>query len=202
MEISERLQAQIRFLLEIDQEKLVTRQTSLTHHGRKENDAEHAWHMAVMAYLLSEYSNEKINVGHTMIMCLIHDLVEIYAGDTYAYDEAGKKTQKEREEKAKKKLFSLLPPDQEKELSDIFEEFEEDQTPEAHFARAMDNFQPLILNNSNGGGDWKEHNVSVEQVMNRQKRTEEGSDELFQVTKQILEENVKKGSLRKDHETD
>lgn len=202
MEISERLQAQIRFLLEIDQEKLVIRQTSLTHHGRKENDAEHAWHMAVMAYLLSEYSNEKINVGHTMIMCLIHDLVEIYAGDTYAYDEAGKKTQKEREEKAKKKLFSLLPSDQEKELSDIFEEFEEDQTPEAHFARAMDNFQPLILNNSNGGGDWKEHNVSVEQVMNRQKRTEEGSDELFQVTKQILEENVKKGSLRKDHETD
>ena len=194
--MDERLKKQLDFALEIDKEKNVFRQTHLSGHGRNENDAEHAWHMAIMAYLLKEYSNEPIDIAKTMIMCLIHDIVEIDAGDTYAYDPEGKKTQKEREEKAKKRLFSMLPKEQGEDLSAIFEEFEEAKTPEARFARAMDNLQPLILNNSNGGGDWKEHGIRAEQVRGRQVRTKYGSERLYEITEQIIQENIDKGSLK------
>ncbi len=194
--MDERLKKQLDFALEIDKEKNVFRQTHLSGHGRNENDAEHAWHMAIMAYLLKEYSNEPIDIAKTMIMCLIHDIVEIDAGDTYAYDPEGKKTQKEREEKAKKRLFSMLPKEQGEDLSAIFEEFEEAKTPEARFARAMDNLQPLILNNSNGGGDWKEHGIRAEQVRERQVRTKYGSERLYEITEQIIQENIDKGSLK------
>lgn len=192
----ERLEKQIAFILKIDEEKNILRQTHLTHHGRRENDSEHAWHMAVMAYLLKEYANEEVDIAHVMIMCLIHDLVEIEAGDTYAYDEAGKKTQREREEAAADHIFSLLPDDQRDELRGIFEEFDTGNTPEARFARAMDNFQPLLLNDSNGGGDWKEHDVSRETVETRQRRTAEGSEVLYEKTEEILDDNVRKGSLK------
>ena len=157
--MDERLQKQLDFILEIDKEKNIFRQTHLSGHGRNENDAEHAWHMAIMAYLLQEYSNEKIDVARVMLMCLIHDVVEIDAGDTYAYDAEGLKTQKAREEAAKERLYSMLPEDQKADLVTIFDEFEERKTPEAKFARALDNLQPLILNNSNDGGDWKNHDV-------------------------------------------
>ena len=152
--MEERLRQQLDFALEIDKEKNIFRQTHLSGHGRNENDAEHAWHMAIMAYLLKEYSNEPVDIAKVMLMCLIHDIVEIDAGDTYAYDPEAKKTQKVREEAAKERIFSILPEEQKKELTALFDEFEEFQTPEAKFARAMDNLQPLILNNSNGGGDW------------------------------------------------
>lgn len=191
-----RLERQIAFSLEIDKEKNVFRQTHLSGHGRNENDAEHAWHMAVMAYILQEYSNEKIDIAKTMIMCLIHDIVEIDAGDTYAYDSEGKKTQKEREIKAKERIFSILPDDQRKKLEEIFDEFEEEKTPESKFARAMDNLQPLILNNSNGGGDWKEHGISAEQVYKRQGKTRLGSEKLFALTDRIIKENIEKGSIK------
>ena len=151
--------------------------------------------MAIMAYVLKEYSNEKIDIGKTMLMCLIHDLVEIDAGDTYAYDEEAKKSQKEREEAAKERIFSMLPEDQKKELMALFEEFEERKSPEAKFARSMDNLQPLILNNSNGGTDWMEHGVKAEQVYRRQSETQLGSKTLFEVTDQIIRENMEKGSL-------
>lgn len=193
--MDERLKKQLEFALEIDKEKNIFRQTSLSGHGRKENDAEHAWHMAIMAYVLREYSNEKIDIAKTMLMCLIHDLVEIDAGDTYAYDEEAKKSQKEREDAAKERIFSMLPEDQKKELMALFEEFEERKTPEAKFARSMDNLQPLILNNSNGGTDWKEHGVKAEQVRRRQSETQLGSKTLFEVTDQIIRENMEKGSL-------
>jgi len=193
--MDERLKRQLEFSLEIDKEKNVFRQTSLTGHGRKENDAEHAWHMAIMAYVLREYANEKIDVGKTMLMCLIHDLVEIDAGDTYAYDDEAKKSQKEREDAAKERIFSLLPQDQKEELKALFEEFEERKTPEARFARSMDNLQPLILNNSNNGEDWKEHGVKAAQVYKRQSETQLGSCKLFEVTEQIIRENVEKGNL-------
>ena len=137
----ERLEKQIAFILEADQEKNITRQTHLTRHGRNENDAEHAWHMAVMAWLLKEYSNSEIDIARTMMMCLIHDIVEIDAGDTYAYDEEGLKTQKAREEAAKERIFALLPDDQRDELTALFDEFEAFETPESCFAHAMDNFQ-------------------------------------------------------------
>lgn len=194
---NERLEKQISFILKIDEEKNILRQTHLSHHGRRENDAEHAWHMAVMAYLLKEYANEEVDISHVMIMCLIHDLVEIEAGDTYAYDEEGKKTQREREEKAADHIFGLLPDDQRDELRSIFEEFDTGHTPEARFARAMDNFQPLLLNNSNGGGDWKEHDVTRRTVETRQSRTAEGSKALYEKTEEILDDNVAKGSLKK-----
>ena len=157
--MDERLKKQLDFILEIDKEKNILRQTHLSDHGRRENDAEHAWHMAIMAYLLKEYSNEPIDVAKVMIMCLIHDVVEIDAGDTYAYDAEGLKTQKAREEAAKERIYSLLPDDQKQDLQALFDEFEERKTPEAKFARALDNLQPLLLNNSNDGGDWREHQI-------------------------------------------
>ena len=193
--MNDRLKKQLEFALEIDKEKNIFRQTHLSGHGRNENDAEHAWHMAVMAYLLREYSNEKIDITKVMVMCLIHDLVEIEAGDTYAYDEEAKKTQKAREEAAKEKLYSMLPEDQKEELTGLFEEFEKCESPEAIFARAMDNLQPLLLNDSNGGADWKAHGVGAEQVYGRQGRTKEGSEILFEVTDQIIQKHVEQGNL-------
>ena len=193
--MDERLKQQLSFALEIDKEKNIFRQTHLSGHGRNENDAEHAWHMAVMAYLLREYANEKVDIAKVMLMCLIHDIVEIDAGDTYAYDAEGLKTQKAREEAAKERIFSLLPPDQKAELTALFDEFEEYQTPEAKFAHSMDNLQPLLLNNSNGGGDWREHGVSAATVYTRQSKTKLGSEKLYEVTDQIIQENIKKGNL-------
>ena len=194
--IDERLKKQLDFALEIDKEKNILRQTHLSGHGRNENDAEHAWHMAIMAYLLREYSNEPVDITRVMLMCLIHDVVEIDAGDTYAYDEEGKKTQKAREEAAKERIYSLLPEDQKEELAAIFDEFEESKTPESKFAHAMDNLQPLMLNNSNDGGDWREHGVSAKQVYGRQSRTKEGSEKLYEVTDQIIKKHREKGNLK------
>ena len=194
--MDERLKKQLDFALEIDKEKNILRQPHLSGHGRNENDAEHAWHMAIMAYLLREYSNEPVDITRVMLMCLIHDVVEIDAGDTYAYDEEGKKTQKAREEAAKERIYSLLPEDQKEELAAIFDEFEESKTPESKFAHAMDNLQPLMLNNSNDGGDWREHGVSAKQVYGRQSRTKEGSEKLYEVTDQIIKKHREKGNLK------
>ncbi|MBQ1739833.1 MAG: HD domain-containing protein [Clostridiales bacterium] len=194
--MDERLAKQIAFSLEIDKEKNIMRQTHLSGHGRNENDAEHAWHMAIMAYLLREYANEEVDITKVMLMCLIHDIVEIDAGDTYAYDSEGLATQKEREDKAKERIFSLLPEDQKNELISLFDEFEKYETPEAKFAHSMDNFQPLILNNSNEGGDWKEHGVTSKQVYGRQSKTRLGSEKIYEITDQIVQENIRKGNLK------
>ncbi len=193
--MEERLKRQLAFALEIDKEKNVFRQTSLSGHGRKENDAEHAWHMAIMAYLLREYADKPVDIGKTMLLCLIHDIVEIDAGDTYAYDTEGLQTQKAREEAAKERIFALLPPDQQEELTALFDEFEAGETAEARFARAMDNLQPLILNHSNKGGDWREHHVTAAQVYGRQAGTRAGSEALYRATEEILRENIEKGYL-------
>ena len=191
-----RFQKQLDFILEADKEKNILRQTHLSGHGRRENDAEHAWHMAIMIYLLKEYANEEIDVAKAMMMALIHDIVEIDAGDTYAYDTAGLETQKEREEKAAERIFGMLPEDQKAELKSLFEEFEAYETPEAKFARAMDNFQPLLLNDSNDGGDWKEHGVCRSQIMGRHKKTRLGSEEIGQYSEELIMENVKQGNIR------
>lgn len=197
---NKRLQKQLSFILELDKEKNILRQTHLSNHGRREDDAEHAWHMAVMAYLLQEYSNEPVDIAHVMIMCLLHDVVEIDAGDTYAYDDQGKKTQHEREEKAAERIYGILPEDQKIQLRALFEEFEENRTPEAKFAHAMDNLQPLLLNDSNGGGDWKEHHVSYNTVMQRQGKTREGSTALFEVIKEKMDKHADAGNLIDDRE--
>ena len=195
--MDERLKKQLDFILEIDKEKNILRQTHLSGHGRRENDSEHAWHMAIMAYLLRDYSNEPVDITKVMLMCLIHDIVEIDAGDTYAYDAEGLKTQKVREDVAKERIFSLLPEDQKEELIALFDEFEDFSTAESKFAHAMDNLQPLLLNNSNGGGDWREHGVSAEQVYGRQRKTALGSEKLYEVTDQIIQEHIEKGNLKK-----
>ena len=195
--MDERLKKQLDFILEIDKEKNILRQTHLSGHGRRENDSEHAWHMAIMAYLLRDYANTSVDITKVMLMCLIHDIVEIDAGDTYAYDAEGLKTQKAREDAAKERIFSLLPEDQKKEMVALFDEFEDFTTPESKFAHAMDNLQPLLLNNSNGGGDWREHGVCAEQVYGRQKKTALGSEKLYEVTDQIIQEHIEKGNLKK-----
>ena len=192
----ERFAKQLEFCLELDKEKNIFRQTHLSGHGRRENDAEHAWHMAIMAYLLREYANEEIDLARTMLMILIHDVVEIDAGDTYAYDTEALKNQKEREEKAAERLFGMLPCEQGAELRALFEEFEAGETPEARFAHAMDNFQPLLLNHSNDGGDWREHGVRRSQVMGRQNGTRPGSEELWQYTKELIDAHVAKGDIK------
>lgn len=196
--MDERLKKQFAFALEIDKEKNIFRQTHLSGHGRNENDAEHAWHMAIMAYVLREYSNEKIDVAKVMLMCLIHDIVEIDAGDTYAYDAENLKTQKAREDAAKERIFSLLPDEQKEELIALFDEFEAFETPESKFAHAMDNLQPLMLNNSNGGADWKEHEVTAQQVYGRQSKTRLGSETLFEVVDSIIQQNIANGQIRED----
>ena len=196
--MDERLKKQLAFALEIDKEKNIFRQTHLSRHGRNENDAEHAWHMAIMAYVLREYSNEKIDVAKVMLMCLIHDIVEIDAGDTYAYDAENLKTQTARENAAKERIFSLLPDEQKEELIALFDEFEAFETPESKFAHAMDNLQPLLLNNSNGGADWKEHEVTAQQVYGRQSKTRLGSETLFEVVDSIIQQNIANGQIRED----
>jgi putative hydrolase of HD superfamily len=192
----ERFRKQLDFILEIDKEKNILRQTHLTGHGRREDDADHSWHLAVMTWILREYSNQEIDIVRTILMVLIHDIVEIDAGDTYAYDAEAKKTEAARETRAAERIFGLLPEDQGRMLREIWEEFDAYETPEARFAHVMDNFQPMLLNDSNGGGDWKEHGVSQAQVRKRNAKTGTGSEEIWSYMQEILAENIRKGSLK------
>lgn len=194
-----RLEQQIAFCQEIDKEKFIGRQTWLTGAVRKENDAEHAWHMAVMTVLLSEYANEEIDVLRTMTMLLIHDLVEIYAGDTYAYDEEGKKTQKSRELAAADRLFQMLPEDQGEKFREIWEEFEAENTPESRFARTMDNLQPMMLNAATDGKSWADRGIRLSQILGRNKNTAKGSEVLWEYAKEnFLQPNLEKGRIVED----
>ena len=191
----ERFEKQLAFIIEADKEKNILRQTHLSGHGRRENDAEHAWHMAMMIYLLKEYSNEDFDVAKAMMMAIIHDIVEIDAGDTYAYDTKALKAQKKREEKAAERIFGMLPNDQREELRALFEEFEAGESPEARFAKVMDNFQPLLLNDSNGGADWREHQVTKSKVVGRQQTSSRGSEEIWKYTEELINVNVEKGNI-------
>jgi len=194
-----RLKQQLAFVKEIDKEKQIFRQTYVSDATRKENDAEHAWHMAVMAFLLKEHANEEVDLLKTMKMILIHDVVEIDAGDTYAYDEVAKATQREREEKAAERLFGMLPEDQAKEMLDLWEEFEAGETAEAKFARSLDNFQPMMLNDATDGKAWVEHEVAVSKVLKRNERTPRGSQTLWDYGKEnYVEKHVKLGHIIDD----
>ena len=175
----QRLKQQMDFLLEVDKEKNIFRQTHLSGGGRAENDAEHAWHMALMIYLLREYANQDFDPLKAIVMALIHDVVEIDAGDTYAYDDAGLATQQEREAKAAQRIFGLLPQDQRDEMLALFREFEDYETPEARFAHVLDNLQPLMLNHANNGGDWRAHQVKKSQIYKRNAKTAAGSQTLW-----------------------
>jgi len=187
------------FFREIDKEKKIGRQTYLADGERKENDAEHAWHMAVMALLLKEYANEDVDIVKVILMILMHDVVEIDAGDTYAYDEDGKKTQREREEKAADRIYGLLKSEKGSYLRGLWEEFEERKTPEAKFARCLDNVQPLMLNAASDCKAWEEHNTKVSQVMERNKITKDGSETLWEYAfENFIKKGIRSGKLIND----
>lgn len=195
----ERLDKQFQFILESNKEKGIGRQTCMPGFDRKENDAEHAWHAALMTILLSEYANEKIDVLKTVTMLLIHDIVEIDAGDTYAYDEEGLKTQREREVKAADRIFGMLPEDQAKKFRDLWEEFEAKSTAEAKFARVMDNVQPMMLNAACDGQAWIEHGVHLSQIMKRNEITPKGSEELWKYAYEtFIKPNVEQGRIKEE----
>ena len=195
----ERLEKQMAFIREIDKEKQIFRQSYVTDGTRKENDAEHAWHMAIMTFLLSEYANEDINVLKTIRMILIHDIVEIDAGDTYAYDDSAKATQHEREERAANRLFGMLPEDQAKDLRALWDEFEAGESKEARFARTMDNVQPLLLNDATSGKAWEEHDVPLSKIMKRNERTAKGSEALWEYSRDhLIKKNVQEGHIIPD----
>ena len=194
----ERLQKQMEFILEVDKVKQIVRQTYLTDGSRKENDAEHSWHLALMAVLLKEYANEEVNLEKVIPMVLIHDLVEIDAGDTYAYDRAGLATQRDRETKAADRIFGMLPEDQGRRFQNLWEEFEAYETAEAKFAHVLDNCQPLILNDASGGKSWKEHTVHKSQIYKRNEHTAEGSREIWEYMKQLIDKHIQLGHVLDD----
>lgn len=194
---NERLKKQIEFLKEIDKLKQVFRQTLLMDGTRHENDAEHSWHLAMMALVLSEYASEKIDVSHVIKMVLVHDIVEIDAGDTFVYDEKGYEDKSEREKKAAERLFNILPKDQADEIKALWEEFEERKTKDAKFASALDRMQPIIHNYYTNGHSWREHGVKSHQVLERNKIVSEIAPELWQFINDILEDAINKGYIER-----
>lgn len=196
--MEERLKKQMDFLLEVDKLKFINRQTYLSDGTRRENDAEHSWHLALMAVLLSEHADEEVDLLKVITMVLIHDLVEIDAGDTYAYDEAGKQTQRIREEKAADRIFAMLPKDQGKKFRALWEEFDAYETPEAKFAHVCDNVQPLMLNYATGGKSWRERGIRRSQVEKRNSRVGESSRTMKAYVEDILDKNVEKGNLKNE----
>lgn len=200
-ETPERLKKQLDFILQAGAEKEIERRTLISSGKRFENDSEHAWHMALMAILLSEYANEKIDVLKTVSMILIHDIVEIDAGDTYCYDYELGKSQRERELKAADRIYALLPDDQAKKLRALWDEFEANETPEANFAHAMDCLQPTMLNNATGGVMWKKNSIKLSQVLKRNEYTEKGSKELWNYQlNELIMKNVDNGNLIDDRD--
>ena len=195
----DRLERIVEFCRTIDREKFIQRKTYLTDGERLENDAEHAWHLAVMALLLGEYSNSEIDLLRVVSMVLIHDLVEIYAGDTFAYDEAGMKTQKARESAAADKLFPMLPDDLASRFRGLWDEFESEETAEAKFAHTLDNFQPMMLQAASDGRAWREGGRRLSEVLRRNARTAEGSKTLWNYAEEhFIRPQIEKGHLKDD----
>lgn len=192
-----KLLQQIDFIKEIDKIKYIQRKTKLFHSNRNENDAEHSWHLAMMTLVLAEHSNEPIDVLKVLKMVLVHDIVEIDAGDTFIYDTQKDHTNTEEERKAANRIFGLLPKEQANEFIDIWEEFETGETAEAKFARTMDRLEPLLQNVSNEGGTWREYGVHYDKVFEKKKSMEEGSAVIWNYTKNLLEESVRKGFLKR-----
>ncbi len=193
---NERLLQQINFLREIDDLKQILRQTVLIKEHRQENDAEHSWHLAMLVLVLSEYSNDSaIDLLRTVKMALIHDLVEIDAGDTFCYDDHSKEEKNEREREAAHRIFSILPDEMSEEYINLWEEFETMETPEAKFAAAVDRLQPLLLNLYSEGYAWKKHSVKKSQVIERNHHIAKGSKILWEFAQNLIDEAVKRGYL-------
>ncbi|MHA2042039.1 MAG: HD domain-containing protein [Candidatus Thorarchaeota archaeon] len=195
----ERLSQQMQFIIEIDKLKHIERQSALTDGTRQENDSEHSWHIATMAILLSEYSNKRdIDLFKVIKMLLIHDLVEIDAGDTFLYDTLGNSTKAKREKDAAERIFGLLPEDQATEMHSLWLEYEARETPEARFAFAMDAIQPLLLSFHNRGWSWKKHSVVKSQIVDKKEPLKIGSEGLWEYAQTLIEEAVKEGFLIDD----
>ena len=192
-----RLAQQVEFIVEIDKLKQVYRRTWLTDKSRQENDAEHSWHLGMMAILLLEHAQQpQLDLLRVLKMVLIHDLVEIDAGDTFVYDDAGAMDKAERENAAADRVFGLLPADQAAELRTIWEEFEARQTPEAKYAAALDRFQPMLHNYRTQGKAWQEHGITADQVIARNQHIAEGSPALWDYAQEFVADAVAKGYLR------
>ncbi|MEN5433468.1 HD domain-containing protein [Sphingobacterium faecium] len=189
---------QIDFIKEIDKVKYIQRKTKLFNNNRNENDAEHSWHLAMMALILAEHANEPIDVLKVVKMVLIHDIVEIDAGDTFIYDMQKNHVNTDQERLAANRIFGLLPQEQSKEFIAVWEEFEAGLTPEAKFARTMDRLEPLLQNTSNNGGTWKEFDVDYSKVFEKKKIINEGSTTIWKYAEELIKESVEKGILRKD----
>ena len=192
-----RICKQMDFILEIDKAKNIIRQTYLSDGVRKENDAEHSWHTAIMAFVLAEYFDKNIDVLKVMKMMLMHDIIEIDAGDTYCYDEKAALTQADRERKAAERIYSLLPEDQAREYMDLWLEFEGKETPESKYCAILDRLQPSVLNYANKGVSWKEHGVCFGQVMGRNAVTLNGPEEISSYFKNLIDNAVENGYLKK-----
>ena len=190
------LDQQLSFVLEIDKLKLVIRQTLLTDQSRRENSAEHSWHLAVMATLLTEYAAEPIDLLHAIKMVLIHDIVEIDAGDTFAYDGLANADKEHREQRAAERLFALLPPEQGREFRALWDEFEARQTPESKYANALDRLQPLLHNAHTEGGTWRIHNVSRAAVLRRMEPVKSGLPEIYPLVEKIIDDACRLGWIR------
>ncbi|MFJ6699976.1 HD family hydrolase [Streptomyces sp. NPDC091272] len=194
--LDERLRKQFTFLIEVDQLKAILRQSPLACVERRENDAEHSWHLAMMVALLAEYSDEPIDVGHTVQLVLVHDLVEIYAGDTPLYDGVAEADQQGREQAAADELFALLPDDQALAVRALWDEFEARRTPEARFAKAMDRLQPLLLNWMARGGTWQAPGVTADHVRSRKAVIGDASTALWEAGRCLIDEGQKRGWSR------
>ena len=193
-----RLEQQIAFIVEIDKVKQIFRQNYLADGTRRENDAEHSWHIALMAVLLQEYADDTVDISKVMTMVLIHDLVEIDAGDTYAYDEEGARTKRDREVQAAERIFGLLPKDQGLYFRSLWDEFEEYETADARYAHLLDNFQPFLLNDASKGISWVEHQVKKEQIYKRKEKTGTTSPTIWEHMKKVIEENIEKGNIQEE----
>ncbi len=193
----EQLIKQIAFIKEIDKLKYVLRRTRLLHSDRRENDAEHSWHLAMMAIVLAEHANEPVDLLRVLKMVLIHDVVEIDAGDVFIYDTKKSHTNTEEELKAARRIFGMLPQSQAEALIEIWEEFEAGQTADAKFARALDRLEPLLQNTSNDGGTWKEFDVRYDQVVAKKKVIAQGSEQIWAFAEDLLKQNLEKGILKK-----
>ena len=188
---------QIEFIKEIDKLKYIQRRTRLINSDRTENDAEHSWHLAMMAITLAQHSNVEIDLLKVVKMVLIHDIVEIDAGDTFIYDTAKNHTNTDEELLAARRIFGILPQDQGEEFIAIWEEFEAGESAEAKFARTMDRLEPLLQNVSNDGGTWKEFNVDYQKVYGKKKVMENGSTTIWSYAEKLIDESVEKGILKK-----
>lgn len=192
---NERLARQLQFILEIDKLKGVLRRSLLLDSRRRENSAEHSWHLAIMTLVLAEHVNEPVDPLHTLKLVLVHDIVEIDAGDTYAYDPDGHAGKNEREREAARRIFGLLPADQANELIGLWEEYEGQQTPESRFALALDRLMPLLHNYHTGGITWRENRVTVEQVVERMEPVAISSDALGEAASAVIEQAMTSGLL-------